>query len=281
MADTPIKGSWSAVNTVPYASAAVWGTGVNPIHAMYGEGPALRTTGRNDDRPETHAPHGAPVDRIATLEPWGYTPEDQSATPYLRDDLPAWDETTPEFRDETDHHPAYDAPGSVKTLFRSMFMGPRKANYKSPDGQPNETVTEGWRNKAKGSPANAVPSDPEQYEMQTSMVQRYRTRGNEHAVARSTDDPRATIDSRVAGQKLKVYSEGERHYDMFPYQQDSIPRAFWYRKAGTGAQGDMLPNEMYVSEPIQRTPPPDPSLGVTETDTSFDYGYTAEDSFYA
>lgn len=280
MADVPIKGSWSAVNTVPYASAAVWGTGINPVHELYGSTP-LRIEGRNDDKPDVHSPRGAPVDYIETREPWGYTAEDTAATPFIRDDLPTWDEETGQFRDNTDDHPAYDAPGVTKTRFRSMFGGARKANYKAPDSWPNETVTEGWRNKAKGEAADAKPSDPEQYEMQTSMTQRYRTRANDHAVARGTDEVRATIDSRVAGQKLKIYSEGERHYDMFPYQQDSIPRGFWYRHAGTGAQHEMLPNEMVVISPMQRVPPPDPALGVTETDSTLDYGYTAEDFYYA
>lgn len=279
MSQVPIKGSWSAVNTVPYA-ASIWGTGINPIHSQYGEGPALRTTGRQGDQPDVHAPFTAQSDFIPEM-PWGYTPEDVSATPYLRDDHPTWAEETSDFRGDTDRQPPYNATGATKTLFRSIFDGARKANYKAPDSWPNETVTEGWRNKPKGQPADARVSDPAQYEMQTSMSQRYVTRVNDHAVMRATDEPRATITSRVVGQKLKVYSEGERHYDMFPYQQDSIPRAFWYRKAGTGAAKDMLPNEMYVSDPIQRVPPPDPSMGVTETDSTLEYGYTDEDNFYA
>jgi hypothetical protein len=115
--------------------------------------------------------------------------------------------------------------------------------------------------------------------MQTSMQQRYQTRVNDHAVARGADGPRAGIESRVIGQRLKVYSGGERHYDMLPREQDDMPRPFYYRTAGTGDPANMAPNAMWEIDPIQRVTPPDPYLGADETDLG--YGYTSEDSFYA
>jgi hypothetical protein len=170
----------------------------------------------------------------------------------------------------------------AKTRIRSIFDGARKANYKMADSLPSETVSEGWLNKAKdGKLADARTSDPSQYEIQTSMTQRYQTRVNNAAVARGTDNERASIESRTAPQKVKHFSGEERHYDMFPAQQTEILRPFLYRKAGTGPEQYLEPNEMYVATAIQRVPPPDPSLGVTETDSSLDYGYTDEDYFYA
>jgi hypothetical protein len=111
------------------------------------------------------------------------------------------------------------------------------------------------------------------------MVQRHKTQNNQRATMRGTDDSREEIQSRIAPMKLKIYSEGERHYDMTPRDMDDIPRPFWYRTAGTGRNLEMLPNEMVVISPLQRTPPPDPSLGPTEIsiDPEGGFGYTAED----
>jgi hypothetical protein len=145
---------------------------------------------------------------------------------------------------------------------------------------PTETVSEGWLNKPKGTPANAVPSSTAQLERQTSMQQRYQIRTNDAAVLRDTDVARAPIDSKVTGQKLKVYSGGERHYDMLPKAQDTIPRPFWYRQAGTGDIADMAPNELWYIEPIERIPPPDPCIGNPETGFTQTHGYTTEDSQY-
>jgi hypothetical protein len=124
-----------------------------------------------------------------------------------------------------------------------------------------------------------------QYERQTSMQQRYAVRNNNLAVKRGTDEPRTDIGSRTAGQKLKTYS-GEipgsnRHYDMFPYQADQIPRPFHYRTAGTGYQQWMEANQWWQVQPVRRTPPPDPSMGIPETGEDQNFGYTAEDNFYA
>jgi hypothetical protein len=111
------------------------------------------------------------------------------------------------------------------------------------------------------------------------MVQRYRRRNSDHAVGRGTDEPRAGIESRVTGQHTPVYSGGERHYDMYPKDQNQIDRLFWFRTAGTGNPDDMTPNQMWELEAIERTPPPDPYIGTP--DNLADYGFTPEDQFYA
>jgi hypothetical protein len=170
------------------------------------------------------------------------------------------------------------------TVFRGISEG-AAVRRNIPISYPTETVTEGWDNKTSGDVADAETSDPSQYERQTSMqqVNPAAGRNNDKAVARGTDDARAKIMTRLTGQKIKPWSTGERLQDMFPYQQDTIIRPFWYRQMGTGDPSQMQPNEMYVSVPIQREPPPDPYLGPQETDSEVmanEYGYSTEDVSY-
>jgi hypothetical protein len=264
---------------VPQAGAQVWGTGINPIHEEYGS-PAVRLAEIPPLRGETIAPKGAVPETLVNPELWGYTLEDSRVTGVDYDARPAWNEQPEQYRGDADEHPAWSASQSVNENFRSMHDGAHRYDQKYADSLPNETVTEGWRNKPKGSPANAKPSDPSQYEMQTSMVQRDRTRVNDHAVARGTDGSRAGIASRIVGQKLKIYSGQLRHYDMFPRQQTpNIPRPFSYRTAGTGIRRWMLRNEMADQYPIERVPPEDPYIGQQETSFTEDYGYTPEDYY--
>jgi hypothetical protein len=282
MALPPRKGEWARSRAVPYSGYRVWGTGINDIHMRYG-GPPLRMDPLSMREGEITPPHESVPQQLIPAETWGYQPEDSLYTGVQYDDRPAYD-VSPEdslVRHSSQGQPPWNASGAAKSLFRAL-KGGAFPWYIYRDGMkqiPNETVSEGWENKPQGQPANSKPSDPSQYEMQTSMQQRYRTRNNDHAVARGADNPRTGIESRVIGQRLKVYSGKERHYDMFPFQQDEIPRPFYYRTAGTGREEDMTPNTMYDIAPIQRTPPPDPSLGESDTDLSF--GYTQEDQFYA
>jgi hypothetical protein len=158
---------------------------------------------------------------------------------------------------------------------------------------PMETVSEGWLNKpSTGMDMGHVPdddvygmvSDPAQYERNTSMQQRHKTQNNQRAVMRGQDMPRSEIPSRIAPQKLKVYSGQQRHYDMFPYQIDDMPRGFQYRTAGVGPTTYLETNEQWTRTPMQRTPPPDPSMGMPDTEVGSDgnteYGYSNEDQGY-
>lgn len=147
------------------------------------------------------------------------------------------------------------------------------------NSKPTETVSEGWINKATSFTAYAEPSDPSQYEVQTSMRQRFGTRDNHRAQARCTDDPRAKIASRVEPMVEKVWSTGERTYDMFPFQIDQIERPFRFRTAGVGPAQWMETNEYNAMTPYQRIPPPDPAAGVPEVGSEL-YGYTGEDTMY-
>ena len=289
----PMKGIWAARFSQPYSGATVWGTGINDVHAFYGSEPARESPvrpmeGMPQSIHDTTPPHEATSSSTGSDYGFSYAPEGTVITTLQPDDRVPWDIVTSDspVRYSSQGQPPYNASGAAKSRFRDTMGGaytffrgklPR-ANYSTP----TETVSEGWLNKPKGSPADAKPSDPRQYEMQTSMEQRYQTRVNAHAVTRNTDEPRASIASRVIGQKLKVYSGGERHYDMYPFQQTpDTEREFTYRTAGTGQPGWMENNQQWEISAVERTPPPDPYIGTPDAFGDLQYGYSPEDYFYA
>jgi hypothetical protein len=282
----PLQGQWKRLNSVPYAGASVWGTGVNPVHGIYGEGPPLRVIGRNEQSPSVQ-PINQSLDASDPEELWGYTLDiNWRFSDFVADDRPPWNEQPPQFRSNVDHHPAWNQSPDANNTFRGRWGGAHRKDQKLADSLPSETVSEGWLNKVTGTAANSVPSDYSQLIVTTSQVQRYKTRVNNAAVDRATDAPRAPIESRVEGQVVKSYSGQEpgspRYYDMTPYQADVMLRPFRYRTGGTDDPAKMAPNEMYVNSPMQRIPPPDPSMGIGEpASPGADYGYTGEDSFYA
>lgn len=288
MAAQEVSGLWKRQH-VPTATAAVWGTGLNRIHYYYGSDP-LRTRDYPTRAGEITPAWESVPETLETEQFWGYTPEDSNYTGMDYDNRARWGETTHETRMSSHDQPSWAAPGSINERFRSrfggafrFFRGPMTTSQGAMSigyQVPSETVTEGWRNKPQGNPANAVPSSDRQLIRQTSMLQRYQTRDNANAVARGTDDPRAPIASKVTGQRLKVYSGGERHYDMYPKEQDEIIRPFWYRHAGTGRVHEMVPNTLWSMVPIERVPPGDPSIGESETSFPQTYGYSTEDAQY-
>lgn len=311
-----VTGQWGRIYTAPFSGAAKWGTGINPIHGFYGEvTDPLRVWGRTDATGNTQAggyttaredrtpPSMATADFVETDSPWGYQPEDIAGLDVFQlsdfdanrhgmdivndsDHPNLGDEYTPVSRAQNRFRPPVGIPGRETTgRFRA---GQWDEDFEVSDQIPTETVSEGWVNKPTTgmgfgeSADDVVVSDPAQYERQTSMQQRHLTQNNDRAVARGTDEARTSIGSRIAPMKLKIYSGQQRHIDMFPYQIDDMPRPFWYRRAGTGRPWELRPNEMYVTDVMQRTPPPDPTLGPPETavvDPNYDpnYGYTGED----
>jgi hypothetical protein len=302
----------------PYATAAVWGTGIDPIHGYYGEGPPLRTLGRSDTLGSspvaTQYPRGRdyqnPADSSGLNPPeeltWGYPTDDYGPdsvgagadAPVSTHDIgpptfqymngrPAWN-TPPEaqrLRRDSSTMPPWNRNGNMMRALRAgshrLRIYPNGPISAEPsDSNPTETVSEGWLNKVTSFVAYAKPSSTAQLEVQTSMRQRFGVRDNMRAQERCTDDPRSTINSRVEAMVEKVYSTGERTYDMFPYQQDQINRPFRNRTAGVGRADWMETNAFSPVQPWQRTPPPDPSMGVTEVPDAEAYGYTGEDTMY-
>jgi hypothetical protein len=292
MSNLPTKGAWARKYNIvnPSGTALVWGTGINPVHYYYGS-PPDRLAEIAIRQGEVTAAHRSVPEVLIAPELWGYTPEDSTYTGVEYDQRPAW-ESPPEASLKNASvpigFPPLNATGGYKDRWRARRQGAFRWYQDFFLNKPSETVSEGWLNKPSsgmhmGTPADAKPSDPGQYERQTSMQQRYQTRVNDLAVERNTDDARAPIDSRVVGQKLKVYSEGERNYDMTPREQTpERARPFWYRTAGVGPDEYMQPNEVTYREAIDRTPPPDPYIGTQDSSqTELNFGYTGEDFFYA
>ena len=285
MAAQEVSGLWKRQN-ITYSGGEVWGTGLNRVHYYYGSDP-LRTRQINTREGEITPPWESVPETLQSEELWGYTSEDSTYTGLAGQSEIAYGTVTYQTRRTSGDQPSWSAPGMVTNAFRSRFGGAyRKFRGRSAAQSPityqipSETVSEGWENKPKGTPANSVPSSDRQLIRQTSMLQRYQTRDNQASVTRGTDEARSGIASKVTGQRIKVYSGGERHYDMFPYQQDDMPRPFWYRHAGTGRPQEMIPNTMWSVIPLERVPPGDPAIGVTETSLPQTYGYSTEDAQY-
>jgi hypothetical protein len=290
----PMKGIFVQRFAQPYSGAGVWGTGINDVHMFYGSPPArLIPINPMENLPgEQHditPPHEAVPQREPPGYQWGYVPEDSTYTTLDTDNRVTWGVSTEDspVRFSSQGQPPLNATGAAKNRFRDTLGGayqtwrgklPR-ADYRIP----NETVNEGWLNKPNFGPvAMAKPSDPIQYEVQTSMEQRFQIRDNRASLARGTDEPREPIASRVQPQRSPVYSTGQRLYDMFPRQQHpDTEREFYYRTAGTGVPDWMETNEQWDINAVERTPPPDPYVGTPDTSSQLQFGYSEEDYFYA
>jgi hypothetical protein len=131
---------------------------------------------------------------------------------------------------------------------------------------------QGWLDKQTGDLEEALPSDPSQYEMQTSMTQMHKERAGSQRGSGSASEYSAPVPGirPTMRQRLLILSGRERHYEMTPRRQDLVLRPFQYRTAGTGNPDLMQPNGMYQSQPLQRTPVADPWQGaeVPATDVS-------------
>lgn len=259
--------------------AGKWGDGIARIHAVRG-GPGRNTT------PGTIPEEIGQV--LTDHESYGYTDEDWTSNIYGNGvetgtaDRPAWGEGEHgEARTDVEGFPQWGpyrggAPGGQ--AIRTIEHGAEATNDMK--NLPREPWAEDFDMRGPGSYEAAETSDPSQYEMQTSMVQRMKVRaGSQRSGTASEYD--APIPSRVVGQRIRHYAGGARHADMTPKSQDMIIRPFHYRTAGTGDPANMTVNEMYVSEPRQRVPAAEPNQGseVVGSGESFtdDYGYTGED----
>jgi hypothetical protein len=278
------------------SGATKWGTGYNPIHGVRaGAGRSdkppnliFSTTHTTDQMPKMGiqddiAPEWHYGDTDVTNPLYGYN--DQTGL----SDQPRLGDAPMSYHTDSDGWPSagpYRAgvPGGGE--IRSFDHGAEVSN--TPKQQPYETVTEGWENKQRADVEDeAKASDPSQYEMQTSMTQRNKVRSGSQRGGGSASEYSADVPSRLAPQKMKIWSGLLRHYDMEPRQQDLIIRPWWTRSAFVGPTGALWNenNEMYVSEPIQRTLPPDPDLGpasvssVPPVDYNM-YGYQGEDVLY-
>jgi hypothetical protein len=263
-----ISGLWKAGQG--QSGALKWGTGFNPVHRIMTEGPPLRSS----EVPTGYGP-GAEMESVPEVLTsqeelgfeeieshalWGYGPDTGTDTrPSLGEDSEITRGSTPPgFPDMG------DLPEDTRdTVWHEKQLGDSRDEAKL--GFKEETVSEGWENKTVTSVLDAKTSDPNQYEMQTSMTQRDKVREGSQAQAGRASEHLAPIGSYrpTWGMRRKPWSQGRRNYDMYPRQQDDILRPFLYRTAGTGSQEWMAANEatQYQRNALQRQPVPDPYAG--------------------
>lgn len=279
-----IAGLWRAQQEAPvsYVGRSKWGDGTDPLFASRDNGRGRGTAITGTDNPlidealtEEFAPemYGYTDDDVASVI-WGNGTQTGTA------DRPDWSQTSNEYAmraatsQEFPQWGVYENGIPGGTDIRTYNHGEDSTN--TPKVTPDEDVAQGWENKVYGSVDNAQTSDQSQYEMQTSMTQRDKTReGSQNSgTANEFDQP---IKSRIPGQRVRQWasSDSVRHGEMFPKQQDNVVRAFYNRTGGTGIKGNMQVNELYVSEPLARTAPENPYQGPQVGDDAA--GYTAED----
>ena len=284
----PIKGTWATRSVQPSAGSTVWGTGINQVHYVYGS-PAARLAPIRpmEGMPGIAHDHTPPYEGPNDTNRYDYAQHENITEGIYYDNRVPWDVPTQDspVRYSTQGMPSYNTSGSAKNRFRSIWEGAgRTFRGKRPRADyqiPTETVSEGWLNKPNEGPvAVSKPSDPTQYERQTSMQQRFQARSNVLSQLRGTDELRHGIRSRVMNQRSPVYSGQERHYDMDPRQQHpDRERPFYFRQAGTGDPQWLENNQTWDINAVERTPPPDPYIGTP--DQQVEFGYTTEDYFYA
>lgn len=275
----PITGTW--LDSVAYESGAEkWGHGINPVHYVGGAGYGGRSVKDPHTSTGPNAGQGGEVDEriIDPTDPlagytdedfasmtWGYGPETSTSV------HPPLGSSTEQFRGvATDNYPApgYHEGGRPGGSFiRAIPIGGRQPYGGMKQSPKEETVGEGWVNKEVGAVEDAIISDPSQYEMQTSMIQRDKVRtGSQNPNTGTANEQTAPIGSfrPTWGQRIKPWSGGRRHWDMQPREQNEYIRPFWYRNAATGYREWLGVNDayQYQREPLQRQPVPDPYAGV-------------------
>lgn len=314
-----VSGTWKAgaVTASDYVGAARWGTGINPIHGTYsnqGRPTATREPLLPGD-PQTDA---VPEDIIGPAM-WGYSAEDAAYYGgedyrYLEADHPNWGAGEAGRADRDGRimtEGAYPQPegwpswGPHEVTETDLIAGnplggpPGGADLRAYSDQyeiesahavavPTPGWRGGWVNKAHGLVEEAEGSAPSQYEITTSYAQLHQTRVNTAAVARRTDDPRAPIETRLTGQKVRHYAAdfntggGPGTPDMRQQPQNLPYRPWYFRSAQVPPPPDTTYGTMEQRDPIERTLPADAGEAVLtqEAAAAGDYGYTDEEPFY-
>lgn len=278
----PISGLWKEAVSWE-ASALKQGTGFNPVHRIATEGPAIRQS-------DAHTAQGGPGVPLSESSPplelteyqdpfaypdevdfdnpeWGYGPETGTSTrPNAGNLAPDHRGYTPQGFPTPQEYPIGPGTGvgpPEGNEYRDIRVGDNRSSAKL--GFKNETVSEGWINKETGGVEDSQESSDVQYTMQTSFQQRDKFRAGSQAAAGRANEQDAPIHSYrpTWAQRIKPWSGGQRHFDMFPFQADQMTRPFLYRNAGTGEVEWMGANEAYNYQvgALQRQPVPDPYSG--------------------
>jgi len=285
-----LSGNWKASRQTEVDVQNNLGTGWNPIHAIRDqEGRNIALNRGSDvavipdqyvidpnlDDPagyDTEFAYDATDDAI-----WGYGPDSGTS------DRPSWGDEG-KYRDQTqtptppwpEWGPYTNGiPGgtTMRDNNRGADLSKRVKQRKS------ETVSEGWENKQSLPNAeDAVIANDSQIYMQTSMTQRDARRTGSQAAQGRANAARASIGSRIIGMRLKIWSGGERHYDMTPRTAEERIRPWWTRQAGTGDPALLESNAMEVRQPIARQVPAEPDQGdTTPLVDHTNYGFVSED----
>lgn len=280
-----LAGTWKAQASVDYAGAQRWGTGINAVHGIASEIPRGGLNGEADVPPTLVPPE------ITTDHPsnsvYGYCDEDSASALWGYGfatgtaDRPSWG--ADEERASTGEFPPYAPPPGPKgtpsgSTIRRVRRG-SQATTASKTGAAMPDAQQGLLQKANfGIVEDSVVSDRSQYEMQTSMTQRDKVREGSQRNGGSASEFDAPIQSQRITWFQRAFkpSGGDRHYDMFPRQQDTIMRGFQYRTAGVGpARNSPMPEGMFVTTPRQRVAPDNPDQGADVVSTTV--GYMPED----
>src|SRR5215471_11061908 len=118
----PTKGAWARTYGQSYSggTAAVWGTGINDVHAYYGSPPdRLALLAAREGEIATRAPYDAVPEYLVAHDLWGYPPDDSRYTGI-----------------EYDARQPYDVPSED-----------RQARWATPRGFPPWNATGGYRDR--------------------------------------------------------------------------------------------------------------------------------------
>lgn len=311
-----ISGTWSEryANAQSYSGARRWGTGINPIHEVR-DNPG-RVTGIKENLYTLGDSSDAPPESILSAEDYvnadwdGEQPYPDEVFRY-QDDEPRWGTPTETFRNATMGNPVmgewtpwgvynddditgeFPVPGPTGGMNSALDVSHGEAEERQHAiAVPTRGLNGGWLNKARGLVARAEyqsPADPGyQLAINASEIQGQgvKSLGNERAVARNTDAPRESIQSRTAGMVVRQFAQsfgmggGTGTPDMQPFQQTAgLKRPFFPRHPGLPPWEQHHMNEMEGRVPLQRTVPPDPYQGDPEvtgttdgTDAIYDMG---------
>jgi hypothetical protein len=299
-----ISGLWTQRAARDYTGATRWGNGYDPVHAVHDNG-----RGRVIGTKENLYPLGEPSDVVAeglTSREIDWVCEDYvDGGPIpgevfrYQDDRPRWDKTTFQFRGETNsaamgEQPAWgpyfdDDPTDIWP--RSGPTGGMQRWLDVSHGEnterqraiavPTAGVSGGWLGKVRAALARSEAQDPAQEgfvpTLNTSPVQGQGVKelSNERAVARGTDGPRSSIQSRTAGMVQKVYGQsfgmggGPGTPDMAPFQQTAGLKRPWVSRTPTlPPEEPHFMNTMEGRVPFSRTVAADPYQGDPEAGPS-------------
>lgn len=249
---------WKETEITNYQTPRKWGTGINPVHGI------VDNAGRNT-APDTANYSGPPTQITSNEIPtssdvipddgvWGAGEQTGTA------EIPPYNKPNTQNRASSDGYPSWNRNGDK---IRSEIKGSRLATLAKAIFSVPPYV--GVKAKETGPENQPVVSDPSQYIVNTSMVQRDKSRNGTQNPGGRASKYVQTIGSRLAGMKKpQIYGaegEGERHYAMVPKHQDTMVRPFWYRNAGTGPLPYLDSNEMYASTAMTREAPPQPDTG--------------------